>query len=966
MKVYQNIFIFVGLVFVLFGYGFSEDQAIRQDAQQWLKSIKGFEENLGQVGNFEGKRVNNILFSTKDDGLGIFITDKGASYVIYKTEKIAEENDIVNSPELESQNHLLHYARIDLELVDANFDRSNIVYRDELPGYANYYLPQCPDGVLNVKGYKKVRIKEIYPGIDWVWKYEDGRLHHEFEVEPYADLSEIKIKVKYADIEIKEDGKKLVLSTPLGKIEDGEILAYENPQSAIQNPKLIDISYKKDENSLISFEVTNYSGKNTLVIDPPLALLWGTYYGGSSGDKGASIAIDRWGNVFATGYTYSADFPTQTPGGSGYYQGTIAGESDIFILKFSNSGIRRWATYYGGNDEDIGYSIAVDTIWGDVFVTGKTFSTNLPTYNPGGGAYYQGTNGGGGNYSTAFILKFDNSGVRQWATYYGGTNGELGTSIAVGNARVYVTGFTLSPDFPTYDPGGGAYYQGQLGGSTDCSDAFILQFYHSGTRRWATYYGGMDNEWPYSIALDGSGSGVHKIFLTGYTQSPDFPTYDPGGGAYYQGTFTASNRNAFILKFDALGGRWWATYYGGSINDQGYSIAVDGSGNVFVTGYARSPDFPLFDPGGGAYYQPVTIGPYNIFILKFTNTGIRRWATCYTGGSYEVGTSIAVDDSGNVFVTGWTLSGSYFPLYDPGGGAYFQGSGAGGEDAFFLMFTNTGIRRWATLYAGNSSDIGWSIATDSSGNIFATGWTGSTNLPTQNPGGGAYYQGTFGGGTDDAFILKFQTPWGSAPVFVVTPDTIDFGNVVVDSSKTDSVTATNTGNIRLDITSVVSNHPEFSVTPTSGTLLPGVSMKFYITYNPYDSYQDTGRIIFDHNGATSPDTVIVTGKGVTGIEEKKINSTPRVYALSQGYPNPFKTRVRFHYQLPQSQFVKVVIYNIAGQRIKTLIGEHKDAGFYNVYWDGKDMDNHRVNSGIYFCRMETDSYSSIKKIILID
>ncbi|MEO0171839.1 MAG: SBBP repeat-containing protein [candidate division WOR-3 bacterium] len=726
--------------------------------KEWLNSYpylyKGFTPNKGQLATMDGNIAENVIFYSKNGNMGIFITENGMSYVIYDVEKREAKKDKDLLPHIKEnpENSILHYARIDYELIGGKIKKENIIYQDELPGYENFYLAHCPDGILFVKSYRKVIIKDIYPGINWIFRYDDnGNFHHEFEIKNPQLISRIKLRVKYADIELTDNSKSIILSTPIGKIKDGSLRGY-------QGNSIVDVSYKLIDNNLIVFDVKSFDKDKLLLIDPH-ALIWSTYYGGSSGEEGYSITTDINGNVFVTGLTGSTDFPTQDAGGGAYFQG-YAG-NDIFILKFNNLGVRLWATYYGGSSDDISSSIIAD-IQGNIFITGYTISNDFPVYDPQNGAYFDGNcEGCPFSFSDIFILKFTNSGVRLWATYYGGVNFDYGYSISVdGQGNIFLTGATNSTGFPTYNPGGNTYFQGSNAG---LSDAFILKFNNSGARLWATYYGGSGNDRGLSIRIDLQGN----VFVTGNTWSSDFPIFNPQNGAYFDNTCgTDGNCNyngnvyfsdIFILKFDNSGVRLWATYYGGSKHDQGHFITTDAQGNLFLTGKTNSPDFPTYDPQNGAYYQGTCAGGCtnsDAYILKFNNLGILQWATYYGGSAeecYNLPCSIVADAQNNIFMTGLTLS-SDFPIQNPNDGSYYQGSNAGGSDAFILKFNNVGARIWATYYGGNDADGAYSITVDPNNNIFLTGTTASTNFPTYDPGNNAYYQSSNMG--TDAFISK--------------------------------------------------------------------------------------------------------------------------------------------------------------------------------------------------------------------
>ncbi|MEO0160126.1 MAG: SBBP repeat-containing protein, partial [candidate division WOR-3 bacterium] len=645
------------------------------------------------------------------------------------------------------------------------------------------------DGILFVKSYRKVIIKDIYPGINWIFRYDDnGNFHHEFELKDPQLISQIKLKVKYADIELADNGKSIILSTPIGKIKDGSLVGY-------QGNNIVEVSYRLIDNNLIAFDIKNFDKDKSLLIDP-YALVWSTCYGGIFGSKANYVITDTQGNIFITGSTASFDFPVYDPGGGAYFDGTCdvsdCESGEAFILKFTNSGVRLWATYYGGSKWDEGSSITTD-VNGNVFVTGYTSSTDFPTYNPGGGAYFQGSNAG---YFDAFILKFNNSGVRLWATYYGGSSDDVGgSSYDVGSSittdeqgNVFVTGTTRSTDFPTYNPGDGAYFDGTCGTDGNCNynynDIFILKFNNSGVRLWATYYGGSNWECYTSrchIATDGN----NNLFVTGHTDSNDFPTYDPQDGTYFDGTcgndgncnedIFGYHSDAFILKFDSLGKRLWATYYGGVNFDYANFIAIDKKNNVYIVGNTNSIDFPIQNPGNGAYFDNTCCSyscydpPYfcyyipKAFISKFKYNGILEWSTYYGGSKTDEAHSIALDTNGSLFVTGRTFS-SDFPVLNPGSGAYFQGSCSGcpgKADAFILEFDSLGVRKWATYYGGSNEecyDAFCSIVLDIYGNLFLTSKTSSSNFPTYNPGGDTYFQecNIYNYGDFLAFISKFS------------------------------------------------------------------------------------------------------------------------------------------------------------------------------------------------------------------
>jgi len=384
-----------------------------------------------------------------------------------------------------------------------------------------------------------------------------------------------------------------------------------------------------------------------------------------------------------------------------------------------------YSTYLGGSDNnDDGEGIAVDGA-GNAYITGRTLSADFPVVS----AVYSNNAGGFDAYAT----KLDAQGLGPvYSTYLGGSLGDHGSGIAVdGAGNAYITGTTESTDFPTIN----ARYPVLRGGQ----DAFVTMLDPKGQGPvYSTYLGGSGPDEGNGIAVDGAGN----TYVTGETQSADFPAVN---GRYPDhGRF----EDAFVTKLDPRGqGPVYSTFLGGRSSDRGFGIAVDGSGNVYVTGHTGSTDFPRIN---AAY--PNSTGLDDAFVTKFDAQGQGPVYSTYLGGSLrDYGYGIAADGAGNAYVTGQTESADF-----PKVNALYQSYG-GYFDAFVTKFNATGQPVYSTYLGGSSSDNGNGIAVDGAGNAYVTGFTYSINFPTVNP---VYFRRDF----SDAFVTKLD-PSGQGPVY---------------------------------------------------------------------------------------------------------------------------------------------------------------------------------------------------------
>ncbi len=563
----------------------------------------------------------------------------------------------------------------------------------------NYFLGNDPDRWrTNVPSFSAITFKEIFPDIDLRFSGDDnGQMTYEFQGASGADLAEVRVAYEgAAEVTTGADGQVTMLTRWGQSIDAIDVL---NGGTGVISPRQQSsaTSDYTSQNQLRAVDQTN---------SPALQLYYSTYFGGTYDDKGSGIAVDERGNAYVTGYTMSSDFPIQNA-----YDSTDNASIDVFIAKFSSSGNLIYSTFLGGDGSDGGYAIA-ECDRGKLIVTGSTSSTDFPMQNS-----LQAYQGGG----DVFVAKLNRTGDSLvYSTYLGGTNSESGLGIAIDNGNAFVTGSTFSADFPTLNPyqtdqggidafvtklsvyGDSLIYSTYLGGSdhdygygvavdivgyayvtgytmssdfptenpfqTDQGsyDAFVTELNSSGSRlEYSTYLGGDNYDYGRSIALHDNG-----VVVTGYTLSSNFPTKNP-----FQTDQGVAD--AFVTKLSYYGDSLiFSTYLGGTWSDYGYGIATKHD-VIYVTGSTSSPDFPTLSACQS--YQLAD----DAFVVSLSASGDGLVYGTYLGGElHDYGYGVAIDTSGNAYVVGSTKS-SDFPTRNPFQATYHGGSsGDFGGDVF--------------------------------------------------------------------------------------------------------------------------------------------------------------------------------------------------------------------------------------------------------------------------------------------
>jgi uncharacterized delta-60 repeat protein len=495
----------------------------------------------------------------------------------------------------------------------------------------------------------------------------------------------------------------------------------------------------------------------------------------------------------------------------------FSGKKTLFLLLITHYSLlitsaqvqEDWVSRYNGpgNGSDEAYSLAVDGS-GNVYVAGGSY---------GNGTDY--------DYST---IKYNSSGVQQWVARYNGpgNSSDVATSLAVdGPGNVYVTGWSI--------------------GSGTNTDYATIKYNSSGVQQWVSRYNGPGNgsDGAYSLAVDGSGN----VYVTG-------SSFGIGTGYDYA-----------TIKYNSFGVPQWVAIYNGPGNstDEAYSLAVDGSGNVHVTGRSRSG---------------TTSGTEDYATIKYNSFGLQQWVSRYNGpgSSDDVALSLAVDGSGNVHVTGYSRSG-----------------GLDTEDYATIKYKSSGVQQWVQRYngPGNNIDQANSLAVDGSGNVYVTGFS-------------------YGSGTDgDYATIKYN----SSGVQQWVERYNGPGN---SSDGARSLAVDGSGNV-------------------------------YVTGYSYDGSGTDG------DYATIKYSQLV---GITPIS----NEIPEAFRLEQNYPNPFNPGTTIKFALPNNSFAKLVVFDALGREVETLVSEQLNAGTYEVNWNASNYP-----SGVYFYTLVSAGFSRTNKMMLI-
>jgi gliding motility-associated-like protein len=712
-------------------------------AQNKNKTI-GFKENNGQIVDQNGKPNNDVKYLLNSGGLNVQLRKNGFSYDVYEAKKHPikhshdEQKKPLPFPSKDNQglpDYTLEYKyhRIDIDFVNSN-PKVELVTEQKSKDYDNYYnIPNKPEGIVGVHQYKQITYKNIYPNIDVVFSVPKDTLktvEYNFVVHPKGKISDIQLKFSGAETELVNN--KIRMTVRFGEMEETLPASWTEDG---ESKKDITVVYTKIKKNVYGFESAENVSDKTVIIDPVPMRLWGTYYGGNGGEYSTDICNDANNNVYFSGRTRSTTniatfgtIPEDTY--STYYNGFG------YVTKFDQNGNRIWGTYYSV----IPSTIKVDSN-GNLYFTGTESidATNVTTPNSHQPSIEQ------YSYSTAYLVKLNASGIREWGTYYGAGNFDLGTDLCLDSLNnVYLVGSTQSSNkIATPNSHQPVHASGYLD-----NDGYIVKFNPQGLRIWGTYFGGTEDDRINSCNISDDGF----LYITGSTSS----TTDIATPNSYEPLFKGY-RSGMIAKFSLDGIRIWGSYYNGerfaSITKSEvkqnflYIIGTTDSHNNLISTNTFNPTFQT-----SSFWLGYN---YNSYVIKFDLTTQEQvWGT-YFG---EIIQDIAVNSKKKVIIEGVTDLTTGIATAN----AYSTVPRYG--DAYMIKLDENGQREWGTYYGGNftegtngAADVNNKISLDFLDNIYLVGNTQSSS-GISTPGAHQEYPSlnSAGGYIQNVYLAKFQ------------------------------------------------------------------------------------------------------------------------------------------------------------------------------------------------------------------
>lgn len=807
--------------------------AVAQSAQAYRKYTALpliFEANQGQTNS-------QVKFLARANGYTAFLSAGEIVLSLRPNQPVPiQQTSTVGTPNQTQQ----PLAAVQFKLVGAAQNPA-VIGEDLQIGTVNYFIGRDPaKWQTNVPTYAQVRYKNVYPGIDLLYHGNHRQLECDFAISPGADPGQIQFEITGASQIALDTQGNLVLQTIGGELHFQSPVIYQE-SNGLHAP--VSGNYVVNDPTHVAFQVAGYDRSKSLVVDP--VLVYSTYLGGSGTDQTSGIAVDGTGSVYIAGYTNSADFLLTTIGAPS------TNANHVFVAKLDPTGSSLiYADYIGGNGEDYGTGLALDSA-NNVYLTGSTTSSNFPIVNP-----YQAVEPG--SYS-GFLTKISVRGSSLLdSTYLGGSGFDQPVSIAVDNlGEAYIAGTTTSQNFPVvnaYQPAALANQGGLYG-----NYGFVTKFTADGSSLiYSTYLAGNSDIaqncgspcWPTpynaisAVALDTNGS----AYVTGTTNTSNFPVTS---GAYLTSNSTQEDATlGFVSKFASSGSLDYSTYfYGPSGNPIGIgAIAVDGSGSAYIAGTVSSDGtFPITST---SICDPSVYGfacSY-AFVTKFDPTASTLLYSTFLGpNNYASPQSIALDPNNNAYVLATTDSTAF------GTNNGIEGYTSGWDMLLVEIDASATTEPLATYLGGGGNEFASGIALDANGNIYVVGSTDSADFPVTQ---GAF-QNVLGGGTD-AFVMKIGS--NSAPAVSLSPSALQYASVQVGStSSAQTVLLRNMGSSALSISSIATSG-DFAETNNCGTRLPAASnCTFSITFTPTAIGLRSGSILIQDNAAGSPHVVTLSG-----------------------------------------------------------------------------------------------------------